>query len=128
MLCESRKQIVHFVILSCLMLSQIEALLVWTSSLLFLCHLPSCLIVLHFGARSLSSLYTAQCAIASCHSTRLISFCLFVFHFVLPMKDQQLASSAHCLFWRDSAFLHVSYTKINVFSISKGRRRLSTYV
>lgn len=38
-----------FILSGLMLLSQIEALFVWTSSLLFLCHLPSCLIVLHFG-------------------------------------------------------------------------------
>lgn len=113
-------------ILSCLtLISQIEALLAQTSSLLFPCHLPSCPFMLHFGCpfsvlsvakwSSLLSLYRTLC------------FNLLVFYLVLLTKVNNLfVSSAYYLFWGNSSFAYLSYVKINMLSYIEGRKKTFT--
>lgn len=85
-------------VLSCLMLiGQIEALLAQTSSLLFPCHLPSWLIMVHFGALSLSSLYVAELnSLLSLYQTPC--FNVLGFYFLLVLKDHLFVSSARICF------------------------------
>lgn len=124
--CQANLEITMF-ILSCLtLISQIEALLAQTSSLLFPCHLPSCPFMLHFGCpfsvlsvaewSSLLLLYQTLC------------FNVLVFYLVLLTKDHLFVSSAYYMFWGNSSFAYFSYVKINMLSILKGGRRLSPCV
>lgn len=116
-----------FILLYLTLVSQIEALLVQTSSLLFPCHLPSCPFMLHFGC-PFSVLSVAEWSnLLSLYQT--LCFNVLVFYLVLLTKVNNLfVSSAHYLFWENSSFAYLSYVKINMLSILKGGRRLPPYV
>lgn len=124
--CHANLEITMFILSHLTQISQIEALLAHTSSLLFPCHLPSCPFMLHFGCpfsvlsvaewSSLLSLYQNLC------------FNVLVFYLVLLKKDHLFVSSAYYLFWGNSSFAYLPYVKINMLSVLKGGRRLSPCV